>query len=357
MNRSELPKKIMERFSAGTVIPALPLALKADRSFDTRRQRALVRYYVDAGAGGIAAGVHSTQFRIREPEIALYEPVLQLVSETVDDWCYRSGAAVIKIAGCVGSTTQAVQEAGKALDLGHHACLAGLSGLGDAPDDRLIEHCTALAEVMPVIGFYLQPAVGGRILSIRFWRRFASIENVIGVKIAPFNRYQTLDVIRAVAESGREDEVTLYTGNDDNIVVDLLTGYRIATRRGTKDIRIKGGLLGHWGFWTKTAVSLLEEIHSIISNGSDVPPELLTRGAAITEVNAAVFDPSHGYRGCIPGIHEMLRRQGLFEGIWCLDPNECLSKGQFEEIDRVIEAYPELNDSSYVRAHLDEWLS
>ncbi|MBT3271876.1 MAG: dihydrodipicolinate synthase family protein, partial [Spirochaetales bacterium] len=297
MNKSEIPVEIRSSFEAGSVIPALPLALRRDRSFDERRERALLRYYIDAGAGGIAVGVHSTQFEIRDSEFGLFEPVLELASEAIDEWSGRAGAAVMKIAGCTGSTSQAAAEARLASDLGYHACLAGLAGLKDATIDGLIDHCREIAEVMPVIGFYLQPAVGGRLLPFDFWRRFAQIENVIGIKIAPFNRYQTFDVVRGVGESGRDAEITLYTGNDDNIVADLLTEYRIGKPEARRSLRIKGGLLGHWGFWTKTAVALLDEIHRILSSNDGIPGELFTRAAQITDVNAAVFDPEHQFRG------------------------------------------------------------
>ena len=357
MQSTDIPSGLRAQFEDGIVIPAMPLALRADRGFDERRQRALVRYYIDAGAGGIAVGVHSTQFEIREPDVGLFEPVLSLASEAADEWCHRVGKSIIKIAGCSGSTRQAVAEAETAGELGYHACLVSLSGLRDEPVEKLICHCRAVAAVMPVIGFYLQPAVGGRVLPHTFWRQFAELENAIGIKIAPFNRYQTFDVVRGVCEAGRERDITLYTGNDDNIVMDLLTEYRLVVGGSVKSVRIKGGLLGHWGFWTRNAAALLAELKELIAAGTDIPPRVLTLAAEITDANAAVFDPVHNFRGCIPGIHEILRRQRLFEGTWCLNPAETLSEGQREEISRVCSAYPHLSDDEFVREHLDTWLS
>ena len=225
----------------------------------------------------------------------------------------------------------------------------------DAGDDELLAHCRAVAEVIPVVGFYLQAAVGGRVLPYSFWRRFAEIENVVAIKMAPFNRYQTVDVMRAVAESGRND-IALYTGNDDNIVMDLLTPYRFRVGEKTVERRIVGGLLAHWAVWTRKAVELLEECHQIVRDGGTIPAELLQRNIEVTDCNVAFFDAANGFAGCIAGLHEVLRRQGLLEGLWCLDPNETLSPGQAAEIDRVYRAYPHLNDDDFVREHRDEWL-
>jgi dihydrodipicolinate synthase/N-acetylneuraminate lyase len=333
------------------------LALTADRTLSEQHQRALTRYYLAAGAGGIAVGVHSTQFEIRDPDVALFQPVLELASETMDATVAESGAPCFKVAGVCGPTAQAVAEAEFAVATGYHAALLSLAALKDADEDGLIDHCRAVAEVMPIIGFYLQPAVGGRILPYTFWRRFAEIENVVAIKMAPFNRYQTLDVVRGVCEAGRENEVTLYTGNDDNIVVDLITPYRIQTTSGTKTVRIKGGLLGHWCVWTRRAVELLDRLHALVADNKPIPQEILTLAAAVTDTNAAFFDPAHGFAGCIPGIHEVLRRQGLMPGTWCLNPDEALSPGQSAEIDRVYASYPELNDDQFVREHLDQWLA
>lgn len=331
----------------GTVIPAHPLALTAERKLDERRQRALTRYYLAAGAGGVAIGVHTTQFAIRDPRIGLFEPLLELTMEEL------RGRDCVKVAGAVGPTHQAVREAEFAARCGYDAVLLSLGALRDASVDELLDHVRAVAAVLPVFGFYLQPAVGGRLLPYRFWRRFAEIENVVAIKIAPFNRYQTLDVVRAVAESGRADEIALYTGNDDSILVDLLTEFRFA--EGVR-CRIVGGLLGQWACWTRRAVEHLERAHRVMSGQEPLTPELLTLAAQITDANAALFDAANNFRGCIAGIHEILRRQGLMAGRWCLDPDEELSPGQMEEIDRVCRAYPHLNDDEFVREHLHEWL-
>ena len=335
-----------ERLFQGTVIPAHPLALTADRKLDERRQRALTRYYLAAGAGGVAVGVHTTQFAIHDPKVGLYRPVLELAMEQL-----RAGDA-IRVAGIAGPTRQALPEARLAADLGYHAGLVSLGALAQATDSELLEHLRAIAEAIPVFGFYLQPAVGGRALSFEFWRQFAEIDNVVAIKIAPFNRYQTLDVVRAVAASGRENEIALYTGNDDTILLDLATPFHM----GGKTLRIRGGLLGHWSVWTRTAVNLLRTIQAA-GDGPTVPREWLSLAQEITDSNAAFFDAAHGFHGCIAGLHEVLRRQGLLAGRWCLDPAEDLSCGQMEEIDRVYQAYPHLNDDGFVTEHLDEWLA
>jgi len=357
MRFSDLDAGLLESLRAGVVIPAQPLALDASRKFDARRQRALTRYYVDAGVGGVAVGVHSTQFEIRDPAVGLFEPVLSLTSGFIDEWAAKRGRRLLKVAGACGGTAQAVEEAAFARGHGYHACLLSLAAMRDSTIDGLVEHCRAVAEVMPLIGFYLQPSVGGRPLPYQFWRRFAEIDNVLAIKMAPFNRYQTFDVVRAVCDAGREGDIVLYTGNDDNIVADLLTEHRVMTATGEKRVRIKGGLLGHWCVWTRRAVELLEEIHAVVAAGGGVPAELLARGVQITDSNAAFFDPAHGFAGCIPGIHEVLRRQGLLRGAWCLNPKEVLSSGQSGEIDRVYAAYPRLNDDAFVKEHLAEWLA
>jgi dihydrodipicolinate synthase/N-acetylneuraminate lyase len=317
----------------GVAIPAHPLALNARRQLDERRQRALSRYYIAAGAGGLAVGVHTTQFAIRDPKIGLFKPVLALAAEEM------KGKSLVRIAGICGQTRQAAAEAGTIRELGYDAGLLSLSALRDASEDELIGHCKTVAEIVPIVGFYLQPAVGGRVLPYSFWRRFAEIKNVVAIKMAPFNRYQTLDVVRAVVESGRDD-IALYTGNDDNIVLDLLTPYW--------GRRIVGGLLGHWAVWTKRAVELLAECQAQRAT--------LQRSVEVTDSNAAFFDAANGFAGCIAGLHEVLRRQGLLEGLWCLDPHETLGPGQREEIDRVYRAYPHLNDDEFVATHRDEWL-
>jgi hypothetical protein len=344
----------------GAVIPACPLALTAERRFDERRQRALCRYYLDAGAGGLAVGVHTTQFAIRDPAIGLFQPVLDVVADELKK-CSRP---LIRIGGVCGDTRQAVAEAELIRGLGYDAALLSLAAMRDADLETLLSHCRKVAAVIPLVGFYLQPAVGGRTLSYAFWRDFAEIENVVAIKIAPFNRYQTWDVVRAVADSGRDD-VALYTGNDDNIVADLLTPFHAprlsrapsaCENEHRKPLRIVGGLLGHWAVWTKRAVELLESCHAAVDANS-VPPELLARGAEVTDCNAAVFDAANNFAGCIAGVHEVLRRQGILAGIWCLDPQEKLSPGQSEEIDRVWRAYPHLTDDEFIAANRNRWLS
>lgn len=333
----------------GCVIPAHPLALTSARAMDERRQRALTRYYVDAGAGGVAVGVHTTQFAIRE--LGLYEPVLALASDTVRTELAREPRPFVRIAGAVGRTAQAVREAEIAARLGYDCVLLSLGGLPDAADAELITHCRAVADVLPVFGFYLQPAVGGRVLSHDFWHAFTEIENICAVKIAPFNRYQTLDVVRAFADAGRDD-VALYTGNDDSIVADLVTPFRF----GRRTRWIVGGLLGQWAVWTKRAVEMLDRVKVARTDGS-VPGSLLAEGTALTSANAAVFDVRNRFAGCIAGIHEVLRRQGLLDGTWCLDPDETLSPGQSEEIARVCARHPELADDAFVAERRDRWLA
>lgn len=337
----------------GLVIPAHPLALDKNRKLDERRQCALSRYYLAAGAGGLAVGVHTTQFEIRDESVGLFRPVLELASEIMQN---EAQPDCVRIAGAVGPTVQAVAEAALAKELGYHAVLLSLAALKEVDDNALIEHCRQVAEVMPVVGFYLQPAVGGRVLGYAFWRRFVEIENVVAIKIAPFNRYQTIDVLRAVARSGRAGEIALYTGNDDNIVLDLLTPHVFSRGGKTVELRFVGGLLGHWAAWTKPAVELLEECRQINAAAGEIPREMLQRAIEVTDANAALFDAANGFEGCIAGIHEILRRQGLLQGIWCLNEAECLSPGQAAEIDRVYAAYPHLNDDAFVAAHRDEWL-
>lgn len=356
MKVSDLPKGLLERFRQGLVIPAHPLALNASRKLDERRQRALARYYIDAGAGGLAVGVHTTQFEIRDPKVGLFGPVLEIGSETIDEWSAKRGTATLKIAGVCGRTDQAFREAEFAQLQGYHAGMVSLSAFKDSSLESMLDHCRMIAEVLPIVGFYLQPAVGGRVLPYAFWREFAEIENVLGIKIAPFNRYQTFDVVRAVADAGRVDDITLYTGNDDNIVLDLLSPYRIGIAASELAVRIRGGLLGHWAVWTRSAVAMLDEIHALVATGEPVPVRMLELAHQVTDANAAFFDAANGFHGCIAGIHEVLRRQGLLEGIWCLNPSEKMSPGQAESIDRVYRAYPQLNDDAFVSEHLDEWL-
>ncbi|HEY7326413.1 MAG TPA: hypothetical protein VH592_02145 [Gemmataceae bacterium] len=354
-NTDLLPPRIAQALHGGVVLPALPLALTADRRFDERRQRGLCRYYLAAGAGGLAVGVHTTQFAIRDPQHGLFEPLLSLAIEEMARHETATCASLLRIAGICGVTVQAVTEAELARSLGYHAGLLSLTALREAGDASRLAHCRAVAAVLPLIGFYLQPAVGGNLLSYRFWRQFLDIERVVAIKIAPFNRYQTLDVVRAVAESGRED-VALYTGNDDHIILDLLTPYRFMVGGRIVENRIVGGLLGQWAVWTRKAVELLNECHAV-ANGGTVPVELLRKAVELTDANAAVFDAANGFGGCIAGIHEVLRRQGLLQGIWCLDPRETLGPGQAAEIERVCRAYPHLVDDAFVAEHRDEWLS
>ena len=345
---------VRAHLKSGVVIPAHPLALTPSRTLDERRQRALTRYYMDAGAGGIAVGVHTTQFAIRDPRHGMYRPVLELAAETAADALAKSPRPFVLVAGLVGKTDQAVTEAEIAKSLGYHAGLLSLSAYPDATDATLIKHCRAVADVIPLFGFYLQPAVGGRVLGYEFWREFAEIENVWAVKIAPFDRYRTLDAVRGIAESGRED-IALYTGNDDNIVNDLTGSFPVTVGGERKYRTFDGGLLGQWAVWTRTAVALLERCRA--ARAARATDEALSReGAALTDANAAIFDAANSFAGCIPGIHEILRRQGLLAGIWCLDTAEKLSPGQEAEIDRACRSHPSLTDDAFVREHLESWM-
>ena len=345
----DLPAPVLSTLRTGAVIPAHPLALDSERKFDPASQRALSRYYVDAGSGGLAVGVHSTQFAIRE--VGLYKPVLQLAIDTAREWTDRP---LVMIAGAVGKTAQAVEEARTARGLGYHAVLLSLAALKGASEDELIEHCTAVAKEMPLIGFYLQTAVGGIPLSRGFWSRFAAIDNVVAIKVAPFNRYRTLDVAFGIANAHAEERITLYTGNDDHIVADLVTPMVVRTGNREVTLRFQGGLLGHWSVWARGAVKLLEKLKLAVASGP-VTPEILALDSFVTDCNSVVFDVDHDFAGCIPGCHEILRRQGLLQTINCLDPHEKLSPGQSEGIDRLYATYPELNDDAFVAANLDRW--
>lgn len=351
MTQQELRAHLKE----GQVIPAQPLALDENGDFSEKHQKAVTRYYLDAGVGGLAVGVHSTQFEIREPEFALFEPVLRLAGEVMDEMRAQDPRPLARIAGLCGNTAQALREAELAGGLGYQAGLLSLAAWKEGTEDELVEHCRAVAAEFPVIGFYLQPSVGGRPLGYSFWRRFAEIENVVAIKVAPFNRYQTIDVVRAVVESGRDD-IALYTGNDDAIVADLITPWEFEFGGARVARWFDGGLLGHWGVWTRAAVQLLERIKRERSSGS-ISTELLRLGVAVTDMNAAVFDPAHKFAGCIPGILEVLRRQGLVPSRRCLNPAEQLSPGQAEELDRVTAAYPELVDDAFVADNLARWLN
>ncbi len=339
----------------GQAIPAQPLALDANRKLSERHQRAITRYYLDAGVGGLAVGVHSTQFEIREPQHGLFRPVLELAAAEIDASLKAKPRPFVKIAGLCGRTEQAMAEAELVLSLGYQAGLLSLAAWKEDNDETILAHCRRISETIPLIGFYLQPSVGGRVFSYAFWRRFAEIPNLVAIKMAPFNRYQTLDVVRAVVEAGRDD-VALYTGNDDNIVVDLLTPFDFSVKGKRISRRIVGGLLGHWGVWTKAAVDLLNEIKAHPTQ-RQFHIEWLTRAAAITDMNAALFDPAHGFAGCIPGILEVLRRQQLIPTNHCLNPHEILSPGQADELTRVTQAYPELIDDVFVSQNKDRWLS
>jgi hypothetical protein len=344
---SEWPKDVLKQLRDGCVIPASPLALTENRDFNPIRQRALMRYYVDAGAGGIAVGVHTTQFEIRD--IGLYEPVLKCAADAIEGWADKS---ILRVAGLVGKTKQACAEADTARGLGYHAGLLSLAAFKGVAEDEIITHCQAVADQIPLIGFYLQPSVGGVVLSVDFWRRFAEIDNVVAIKMAPFNRYHTLDVLRGVALAKAEDRISLYTGNDDNIVMDLITPYDIQRGNETVRLRFAGGLLGHWSVWVKGAVEVLRRCKE-----EPVSDAHLVLNGQVTDCNAAFFDVANDFSGCIAGVHEVLRRQGLLEGIWCLNPDEQLSSGQLAEIDRVYREYPALNDDAFVAANLEKWLA
>ncbi|MBM3402935.1 MAG: dihydrodipicolinate synthase family protein [Bacteroidetes bacterium] len=347
MSTKILDPALKSLLQSGTVLPAIPLALNSSRQFDEVRQGGLARYYVATGAGGLAVAVHSTQFEIRDPKINLFETVLRVVSDEID--LATQGRPFIKIAGICGPTSQAVKEAETACKYGFDLGLLSMGGLQHWTEEAILQRVRDVAAVMPVIGFYLQPSVGGRIFSYNFWQEFAEIKNIEAIKVAAFNRYQTLDVVRAVCASSRCEAIDLYTGNDDNIIPDLLTKYSFNINGKKVEKEFVGGLLGHWAVWTRAAVKLLEEVKSCKANAGKGLSELLTKGIEVTDMNAAIFDPANGFHGCIPGIHEVLRRQGLLEGRWCLNPQEELSNGQFEEIDRVCKAYPHLIDDQFVK--------
>jgi hypothetical protein len=351
-----LPDNLRQILDRGVVIPASPLALNEQRQFDERYQRALWRYYSAAGAGGIAVGVHTTQFAIRDPKVGLFQPLLSLAQSVCNELDASRSEPLIRVAGICGCTDAAVAEATFAAEHGFHTGLLNLSAMRDADDAQLAEHCRTVSEVLPVFGFYLQASVGGRPLPYSFWRRFAEVENVVAIKIAAFNRYQTIDVVRALAEAGRHD-IALYTGNDDNILADLVAPFRFMAGGRQVERRFVGGLLGHWAVWTRPAVELLATCQKAVAEGGSVSPDLLATNVAVTDMNAALFDVAHQFAGCIPGVHEILRRQGLLPGTWCLDPEEVLSPGQSEELDRVCQSYPHLTDDAFVTENLVTWLA
>ena len=353
-SHATLSDDLARHLNSGSVIPAMPLAQDEHREFDPLYQRALIRYYIDAGAGGLAVGVHSTQFNIRDKDVDLYRPVLDFASKSIDDWHQRD-KPFLKIAGIAGETSQALEEANTAVNCGYHLGLLSLGAFKNASVDELIDHATIVGNVIPLMGFYLQPAVGGRLLPFDFWKQFAALPAVVAIKISPFNRYQTLDVVRGVAASGRASEIALYTGNDDNIVADLVTPFNVDSPSGPITLRFSGGLLGHWAVWTNRAVELFEEV-KLANMDPSLLPTLLQKGVRITDMNAALFDVANNFHGCLSGIHEVLRRQGLRQSALCLDPNETLSPGQLDDLDRVRAAYPELIDDDFIAANLERWL-
>lgn len=350
LHRTDLSAEVRRLIADGAVIPAHPLALDSARRLDAKRQRALARYYIDAGAGGLAVGVHTTQFAIRN--VGLFEPVLQIAAETAASWTRRPIALV---AGLCGVTSQALQEARLAVRLGYHAGLLSLGAMQSRVETEIVDHCRTIAGEIPLIGFYLQPAVGGVALSAKFWSEFAAIDNVVAIKVAPFNRYRTLDVLRGVVAAGAADRVALYTGNDDHIVLDLTLPFDIRLDGKTHRIAFRGGLLGHWSVWTASAVRLFERCRAARGQGS-VDADLLALDARVTDCNSAFFDVANAFHGSIAGCHEVLRRQGLLEGVWCLDPHETLSPGQTEEIDRVLRDHSDLSDDAFVAQNLGRWL-
>jgi dihydrodipicolinate synthase/N-acetylneuraminate lyase len=346
-------QQIRDRLFEGIVIPAIPLALHKDGSFDPLHQKALLRYYIDSGAGGIAAAVHTTQFEIRDNQ-EFFTNFLSFVSEEIDSFSEKKGRKVLKIGGVCGETSQAVAEAKLLHEKGFDAGLISLSAFKGKNSQQILAHCREVADYIPLFGFYLQPAVGGVVLNRAFWKEFCQIQNVVGIKVAPFNRYRTLDVLHAVAASGRRHKIALYTGNDDSIIFDLITQYPFQTTE--VPIEFAGGLLGQWCVWTKAAVDLLDEIKMLKRNHNAIPFELIQRAQKLTDANAAVFDAQNGFSGVIPGIHEILVRQGLLTSRRCIDPAVDLSDGQLKEIDRVINAYPELQDNIFIQDNIEQWL-
>ncbi len=351
MDRHELA---LQKLAKGTVIPATPLALTQERKFDEKRERMLMRYYMDAGVGGIASCVHTTQFQVRDPKIGLFRPILEVVSDEVEKFEKRTGKVLVKVAGVCGKIDQAVKEAELAKELGYDAVLLSPGGLADYDEDMMIKRTEEVAKIMPVIGFYLQSSVGGKHFSYNYWQRLCEIDNVVAVKSAPFNRYQTLDVVRAAATSSRRDKIALYTGNDDNIVIDLLTKYKFEENGVTYEKQFVGGLLGHWSVWAKKVVEMFEMLKKEAAKDS-ISANMLVLANQVTDANAAFFDTANNFAGCIAGLHYVLKKQGIFENIFCLDENETLSPGQAEEIERVYRMYPHLNDDEFIKENLCKW--
>lgn len=351
MTRHEEALKILSR---GTVIPATPLALTDERKLNEKGMRLLMHYYLDSGVGGIATAVHTTQFEIRDRDVGLLEPVLKLVADEITKYEKANNKVVVKVAGVCGPVDQAVKEAELAKKYGYDAVLLSPGGLNHLSEEEMIERTKAVANIMPTIGFYLQTAVGGRVFSYDYWRKLCAVDNVVAIKCASFNRYTTLDVVRAAALSHRSDEITLYTGNDDSIVVDLLTKYEFDKDGKTVTKCFDGGLLGHWTMWTNKVVEMFDSIKQEREKDA-VSARFLTLAAQVTDANGVFFDAAHNFAGCIPGVHEVLRRQGLMENILCINPNETLSPGQNEEIDRIYKSYPHLNDDAFVKEHIEEW--
>ena len=347
-------QKALEILKKGTVIPATPLALNNDKSISISGLKLLMQYYLNCGVGGIATAVHTTQFEIRDPKFNLFEPVLKIVSSEIDKYEAKTGKVIVKVAGVCGKTEQAVAEAKLAKQYGYDAVLLSPGGLNDMSEDYMVERTRAVAQIMPVIGFYLQTAVGGRVFSYNYWERVCATENVVAIKCASFNRYTSLDVVRAAALSERSNDITLYTGNDDNIVIDLLTRYSFDKNGEKVEKSFQGGLLGHWSVWTRKAVEIFEKVMAA-KYGDTVPAELLTLAAEVTDTNSAFFDTAHGFKGCIAGLHEILRRQGLMENILCLSDKEVISEGQIDELDRVQKQYPHLNDDAFIKANIEQW--
>jgi hypothetical protein len=353
-----LSSHIIDKLRSGCVIPAHPLALDPGGKLDETHQKALTRYYIASGAGGLAVGVHTTQFAIHEPKIGLYRAVLELACETARKYAESTDVREpIMIAGILGDTGNAVKEARLAAETGYHLGLLSLTALKGKSIDELIDHAKQVAEVIPIMGFYLQEVISKMVLPEEFWQKFVEIPNVQAIKIAPFNRYQTLDVLKAVAHSGRSDEIALYTGNDDNIICDLLTKYEFNVNGHPVRLRTTGGLLGQWACWTKRATEYLTRIKSICEGESAIPQEMLTLANQLTLANKAIFDADNHFTGCIPGISYVLKQQGLLEHVGTLDPSEQLSEDQAAIIDNIRKNYPHLTDDDFVKENLHKWLS